>query len=104
MTDSIKKKAGKANASAAHPPKGRVLRPEEMTEKQREFVHRASAILAYMWRPHLDRSKKPHSANPSRYPKAGRRLERYSADATVLIQLRMLFPGGTRQDTGWPPA
>ena len=60
MTDSIKKKAGIANASAAQPPKGRGLRPEEMTEKEREFVHRVSTIIAYMWRPHLDRSKKPH--------------------------------------------
>ena len=48
MTDSIKKKAGIANASAAQPPKGRGLRPEEMTEKEREFVHRVSTILAYM--------------------------------------------------------
>ena len=60
MTDSTKKKAGKANASTTQPPKGRVLRTEEMTEKERECVHRVSTILAYMWRPHLDRSKKPH--------------------------------------------
>ena len=43
-------------------------------------------------------------ANPSRYPKAGRRLERCLVDATVFIQPRMLLPGGKRQDTGWSPA
>jgi hypothetical protein len=31
-------------------------------------------------------------------------LERYSADATALVQPRMRLPGGTRQGTGWPPA
>jgi hypothetical protein len=60
MTDKSKEKAGPGNDSAKKTSKGRVLRPEEMTEKEREFVHRASTILAYMWRPHLDRSKKPH--------------------------------------------
>ena len=60
MTDKSKEKAGPGNDSGTKTSKGRVLRPEEMTEKEREFVHRASTILAYMWRPHLDRSKKPH--------------------------------------------
>jgi hypothetical protein len=42
--------------------------------------------------------------NPFRYQKPGRRLERCSADAIVLIQPRMLFLGGVRLGTGWPPA
>ena len=40
--------------------KGRVLKPEEMTPQQREFVNRAVATLVSLWAPHLDRRKKPH--------------------------------------------
>jgi hypothetical protein len=48
--------------------------------------------------------KKHETWEPFPLPKAGRRLEHYSADAIVLIPPRMLFPGGTGQGTGWPPA
>ncbi len=48
--------------------------------------------------------KKHETCEPFPLPKAARRLAHYSADAIVLIPPRMLFPGGTGQGTGWPPA
>jgi hypothetical protein len=51
-----------------------------------------------------DERRKTKPADSSRCPKAGRRLDRYSADASVLVQPRMPLPGGTWQDTGCPPA
>ena len=45
------------------------------------------------------RSPKPRGGH-----RAGRRLERYSADATALVQPRAPLPGGTWQGAGSPPA